>query len=317
MATVHIIVPTVQCADYIGRSFSAIETAAKELADHHAVRLVFVLNGSTKRDEDALKECLGRSSIDSRLIIRELSGKNTAINAGVRSAQEDGAEVVHIIDDDQSYSARAFLINVNTLISMRDRLGIHGLVGSRPIANMGRGFNATAWVARLAFLPEEEAPKFCLGGSICAFAAGFPELPADDSGIADDAYICNEYYVRHRSLFLETGFMPIVFPPGSILYLNVAHDWREYHRQQVRIRYGVLAAYAAYPEHADELRRYFMWRFHCDSRSLRMRKNWRGVGRQLRWGLFKILRARANREAERRLSRGEQGVKWAIARSTK
>ncbi len=317
MAKVFVIVPTFRCAGYFAATFPALGRALADLANAHDVRLTVVLNGSGTEDERAVRTALRSSPVPSDLQVLTVAGKNNAINHGVAHARSEGGEIVHIVDDDQDYAPGTLRLNVDTLIALRDRLGVEGLVGSRHIV-VPTGWNGVIdWVARLAFSPGEEAPRFCIGGSMCAFAATFPELPADATGIADDAYVCNVYYLRHRDLFRQSGFLPVVFPQGSTISFRTACRRGEYFRQQVRIRYGVLAAYAAFPDHADELRQHFNWRFHCDDRFTPRPRLLTGLRELVRWHAFSRLRRRANLVAEAKLASGVIGVDWNTAATTK
>jgi glycosyltransferase involved in cell wall biosynthesis len=317
MAKVSVIVPTFRCAGYFGGTFPALGRALMDLAQAHEVRLAVVLNGSGADDERAVRAALRASPVPYDLQVLNAPGKNNAINHGVAHARAKGSEIVQIVDDDQDYAPGTLRINADTLLALRERLGVEGLVGSRHIA-VPTGWNGlTDWVARLAFAPGEEAPRFCIGGSMCAFAATFPALPADATGIADDAYVCNVYYLRHRDLYRQSGFLPIVFPQGSMISFRTACRRAEYFRQQVRIRYGVLAAYAAFPEHADELRRHFNWRFHCDNRFASKPRLLASLRELVRWHAFNRMRHRANLAAEAKLASGVIGVDWSPAETTK
>jgi glycosyltransferase involved in cell wall biosynthesis len=317
MAKVSVIVPTFRCAHYFGATFPALGKALTDLAKVHDVHLSVVLNGSGAEDERAVRAALGFSPVPSDLQVLAAAGKNNAINHGAAHARASGSEIVHILDDDQDYAPGTLRINVDTLLALRERLGVEGLVGSRHIALQGGWNGVTDWVARLAFAPGEEAPRFCIGGSMCAFAATFPELPADATGIADDAYVCNVYYLRHRDLFRQTGVLPVVFPPGSTIHFRTACRRSEYHRQQVRIRYGVLAAYAAFPDHAEELRRHFNWRYHCDDRFAPQPRLLASLRDLVRWHAFSRMRRRANLAAEAKLAAGVVGIDWSAAATTK
>lgn len=83
-----------------------------------------------------------------------------------------------MVDDDQFYEPITLLSNIHTLISMRDRLGVLGVVGSRLLAPVRQWDGVTAWIASLAFERDNEAPKFCIGGSLCTWVSEFPLLPA-------------------------------------------------------------------------------------------------------------------------------------------
>ncbi|MBA3910555.1 MAG: hypothetical protein C0524_11875 [Rhodobacter sp.] len=317
MAKVSVIVPTFRCVGYFGATFPALCRALTDLVKAHEVQLTVVLNLSAAEDERALRDALRTSPVPSNLLVLTTPGKNNAINHGVAQARAGGSEIVQIVDDDQDYAPGTLRINAYTLVALRERLGVEGLVGSRHIVTPTGWTGVTDWVARLAFAPAEEAPRFCIGGSMCAFAATFPELPPDATGIADDAYVCNVYYLRHRDLFRQSGFLPIVFPHGSTIHFRTACRRAEYFRQQVRIRYGVLAAYAAFPEHADELRRHFNWRYHCDARFAPRPRLLAGLRDLLRWHAFNRMRHRANLAAEARLASGIVGVDWSTAATTK
>lgn len=318
MSLIHIIMPSFRCGSYISDAYAELDAAVAELArDGHEVLIVPVLNGSTAADADALAQAIAIGRVPARVIEVAQAGKNNAINIGLRYAREAGAEIIHIVDDDQIYAPGTLSRNVATLLSMRDELGVRGLVGSRHLVQSDPAQSLIAWIASLAFEQGQEAPKFCIGGSMCAFAEDVPQLPPDELGVADDAYLCNSFFARYHALYKSTGFMPIVFPKGSEIRFRAAQQLGEYQRQQVRIRYGVLAAYSAFPEHADAMRRYFDWRFHCDD-ALRPPRGWlRNLRDALRWALFSFLRRRANRRAEDMLASGQVGVAWSVAVSSK
>jgi Glycosyl transferase family 2 len=309
--------PTFCPLGHIDRTYPLLDRAAAEIAATHEVMIVPVLNGSSADDAQALRAAVASGLMAAHVIELPDAGKNAAINAGVEHARDCGAEIVHVVDDDQEYAPGTLALNVRCLIGMRNRLGVRGLVGSRHLASVDPDETLVAWIARMAFERGQEAPKFCIGGSMCAFVEDFPPLPADEVGLADDAYLCNVVYERHRTLYQETGFMPIVFPEGSEVRFRVAQTLGEYHRQQVRIRYGVLAAYSAFPETAAEMRCYFDWRFHCDE-TLAPRRGWiERIREALRWQAFSLMRQHANRRAEGILASGQVGVAWSVASSTK
>ena len=318
MALIHIIMPTFRCGSYISNAYAELDVAVTEIArDGHDVLIVPVLNGSTTTDADALAHAIAKGHMPAHVIEVAQAGKNNAINVGLRHAHEAGANIIHIVDDDQIYTPNTLSRNVSTLLAMRDELGIQGLVGSRYLVQPARTQSLVAWIANLAFEQDQEAPKFCMGGSICAFTEDVPQLPPDELSVADDAYICNSFFARYSTLYQKTGFMPIVFPKDSEIRIRSAQKLGEYQRQQVRIRYGVLAAYSAFPEHADAMRSYFNWRFHCDEK-LCPRHGWlHDLRETARWTLFSFLRRRANRRAEKMLTSGQVGVAWSVAVSSK
>lgn len=317
MHKVCIVVPTYSSGRYFAASFRALLGAAREVATRFETLIVVVLNGSTPADEREVRRAVEASDVPSRLIVTPEAGKNGAINRGLGACVEHGCDIVHVVDDDQRYAPGTLLINVLALLGMRERLNVDGLVGSRHIAVLGRGATPIERLASLAFEEWQEAPRFCIGGSMCTFVEAFPELPPDEKGIADDAFVCNTFYARFRDLYRTTGILPIVFPQGSKVYFNVALDLAEYERQQVRIRYGVLAGYRAFPELEQELRAYFTWKFHCDRETHPPRSVLHDLVELGRWRAFRWLRDRANRKAEARLNAGVSGVPWSVAGSTK
>ena len=313
MYKVCLVMPTFQSRAYFSRSFKELERAAKPLAARYDVTILVVLNGSEEVDRVEVERVLLAAELKTELIVTAQSGQNNATNTGLDYCRANNQDIVQLVDDDQFYSDLTLLTNIETLISMKERLGVLGLVGSRHLAPVEGWDGPTAWIASLAFEDKEESPRFCIGGSICTWVSEFPALPPDSVGIANDAYVCNTFYSRFRDLYLKTGFMPIVFPKDSLIYFNVSRDFREYMRQQVRIRYGVLSAYRAFPEIQEELRAFFNWKFHCDDR-LNVKK---GIIDLLRWTVFRFLRRKANRLAESRIAEGIVGIEWGVAHSSK
>lgn len=313
MLKVCFIVPTFRSRSYFNESLAELVRAVNPLRSEFEVSVLVVLNGSGDEDERAVRAAMEQWDVPSELLVSSTAGQNNATNTGVQYARSRGVDIVHLVDDDQSYGPDALLINVTTLVAMRNKLGILGLVGSSYVATREKGDGFTSWIAALSFEPGEERPKFCMGGSLCTWASEFPELPTDDTGIANDAYVCNIFYSRFRELYRATGFMPIIKPRESLTYIRVASRWNEYKRQQLRIRFGVLSAYNEFGDIAQELREYFNWKFHCDA-SLGPRTGLVGL---LRWWIFLLLRRRINAAAVRRIAAGTKGIEWGVATSTK
>jgi len=313
MLSVCIVVPTFRSKQYFRESFRMLEEAATTLVNRYKVRILVVLNGSDSEDEVETRLALEESKIRADLIVSQLVGQNNATNTGLEYCREHKIDIVQMVDDDQSYGSRTLLANIDTLVALKEKLGVLGLVGSRHLAPIREWSGVTAWIASMAFEKKQERPKFCIGGSLCTWVSEFPFLPPDETGIANDAYLCNVFYQRYREMYKTTGFMPIVFPEESVIYFNVCRNMKEYNAQQIRIRYGVLSAYNAFPEIKEELRKYFNWKFHCDDvfspkpRFLNF----------VRWLFFRFLRRKANRRAEKRIAAGIEGIEWGVAHSTK
>jgi len=316
MVRVCILVPTHASRSYFERSFVHLSRAAAALKQAHETLVVAVINGGDPADEAAVRDTISASPVPAEMICVQQKGKNGAINVGLEFCRRRGFDIVQIVDDDQIYEPDALVTNVEMLLNLREQLGLEGLVGSRHIATGGNR-SWLGWIASLAFEGNQEAPRFCIGGSMCAFVSSFPKLPADETGIADDAFVCNFFYVRYRELYKATGIMPIMFPERSRVYFNVSGKYQEYQRQQVRIRYGVLASYRAFPELQDELRAYFSWKFHCDDDAQNKPSPIAELGNLVRWWIFRWMRRKANAQAEARLAAGIKGVPWNTAASTK
>lgn len=325
MTSVCIIVPTLRSGAYFAESFERLRRAAAPLRAKYDYSFLIALNGSSAQDAAIVRHVAATTPEPISVLEIKRAGKNGAINAAVAECRTRRIDAVQIVDDDQWYEERTLLANIEALVILRKETTLSGLVGSRhlalthcpgtPLAD--RRFGVAALVrstASVAFEPKSERPKFCIGGSICAWTIDLPELPDDSLGIADDAYFCNYYYMRYRYLYRTTGLMPILFPPDSVVYFRVAESLAEYRRQQVRIRYGVLAAYLAFAEIEDELRSYFCWRYHCDDLVDRTDRPFLDA---VRWFVFRAIRRRDNVTAETRLNMGIVGIDWSTANSTK
>lgn len=241
-ASAGILLPTTCCSDYFPSSFAVLLSEASITAQYYSLEICVLLNWSSPEDEAVVRDVLMHADISTRLFVLSQPGTNNAINVGVAHAREVGFDVVHIVDDDQLYQPGTLKNNIDTLIGLKSHLGLCGLVGARHVVETKPHRSLASWVASMALEPWQEAPKFCIGGCMCGFAVDFPTLPDDATGIAGDAYACNFYFVKHFDTFKATGLMPIVFPSESRITFRTAQNWREYNQQQVRIRYGVLAA---------------------------------------------------------------------------
>lgn len=325
MTSVCIIVPTHKSGAYFADSFDRLRRAAAPLGAKYDYSFLIAQNGSSAEDAAIVRQVAAAAPEPVSVLEIERAGKNGAINAAIAECRSRRIDAVQVVDDDQWYEERTLLANVEALVTLRKETSLSGLVGSRHLAlarrpgspSTDRRFGIAALVrsiASVAFEPNSERPKFCIGGSMCAWTIDVPLLPDDSLGIADDAYFCNYYYSRYRYLYRTTGLMPILFPQDSVVYFRVAESLAEYRKQQVRIRYGVLAAYRAFAEIEDELRSYFCWKYHCDDLIDRTDSP---VLHALRWFLFRAIRRRDNVKAEMRLHMGIVGIEWSTANSTK
>jgi glycosyltransferase involved in cell wall biosynthesis len=293
----------------------AIESELVRLEPPYEVMALIVLNGSTPDDERAVRAAAMAAVIPIEVMVLGDAGKNRALNAGIRWCADEGVEIVHVLDDDQTYASGSLKANVEALVQMQRELGVKGLVGCRHLVRYSEQPNLIERVAGLAFELRSDPPRFCIGGSMCCFVDLFPNLPDDDLGVADDAYICNWYFQKYLGYWKHFGFVPIVFPTGSNAYFSVARSISEYQRQQTRVRFGVLRSYKLFGDLESELRTYFDWTFHCDSTQQTFRSLSSG-DRRIRWIAFYLLRRNVNRRAEELLRRGEV-TQWNKAESTK
>lgn len=263
--------PTLASGRYIRRSLGQMVPELRALATGRQVTLAACLNGPDPDGQhlEALREALdavrdGIPGLDTHVLVRAEPGKNAALGDLVGYARSIDAAYFMVIDDDVVFEPGTLGRNIDALAQApTDRVVVVGariLTPVRPLRSFLKrqagpaGVLAWWWqsVFRLPYEPASEFFLFTPGPCSAMRVGDYPELPSDESGITDDAYI-NYWVVAERGLILQ--------PPGSVVYFQVASGYREWIRQQLRVLAGIETTLALFKDDADEIRRVFAWAY--------------------------------------------------------
>ncbi|MBR7833767.1 hypothetical protein KDL01_10855 [Actinospica durhamensis] len=320
--TVVVALPTTASGRYISRSLHRIAPELRALAAAHDVVLVACLNGPDPDGHHrsslttALEELAAEApGLGTHLLVRGPAGKNAALGELIGYARGIGAASFLVVDDDVLFEPGTLARNIDALVRAdRERIVVVGariLAPTRPLRAFRRDARLPsalwAWwwqsVFRLPYEPASEFFLFTPGPCSALRVEDYPELPADDSGITDDAYI-NYWTVAQGGEILQ--------PPGSVVYFNVACGYREWIGQQLRILAGVERTLALFPDHADRIREVFAWAY-SHNKDARVRAHCRTPRRLLLLIFYRL----AQQDLLRRY-RGLRGTPgWGRAESTK
>jgi cellulose synthase/poly-beta-1,6-N-acetylglucosamine synthase-like glycosyltransferase len=298
MSTVVIALPTTACAPYIAASLRKLVPELRDLTAAHDVTLAVCLNGP---DPGGAHHAALRSALDvagaqvpalrTHVIVREPAGKSAALGELVGYARSVGAAYILVTDDDVVFEPGTLVRSVAALVSApTDRpvlVGARILVAPRPLRSflarlpVHRALLAWWWQAvfRLPYEPASEFFPWAPGSCSALRVADYPELPPDDSGITDDAYV-NYWMVANGGEIQQ--------PPGSVVYFYAATDYREWIRQQLRVLAGVEATLALFADRADEIRRYFAWAY-SHNKEARVRARCRTPRRLLLLAAYRLV----------------------------
>lgn len=253
--------------------------------------------------------------MDTHVLVRAEPGKNAALGVLISYARSIDADYFIVIDDDVAFEPGTLSRNVDALAQApTDRIVIVGartLTPARPLRSFLKhragpaGLLAWWWqsVFRLPFEPESEFFLFTPGPCLAMRVGDYPDLPFDDSGITDDAYI-NYWTVAQRGLILQ--------PAGSIVYFHVASGYREWIRQQLRLLAGIETTLALFKGDAEEIRRVFAWAY-SHNREARVPAVCRTPRRLLLLAAYRL----AQEDLLRRYRRLSGTPDWGRAESTK
>lgn len=319
---VVVALPTTASAHYLSSSVDRLIPELRELAAVRDVTFAACVNGP---DPDGLHRDTARAVLDrvheqlprveTTVIVREPAGKSGAITELLHYARSIDAAYFLVTDDDVAFEPGTLSRNIEALAAApADRpvlVGARILAPERPLRSfldqlpVHRALPAWWWqsVFRLPYEPASEFFLFSPGPCSAMRVKHYPDLPPDDSGIFDDAYV-NYWNVVNGGLIQQ--------PPGSVVYFHVASGYREWIRQQLRIIAGIEATLALFGDRADEIRKVFAWAY-SHNKEARIPARWRTPRRLLLLAFYRLAQ-----EDLLRHYRKLQGVPdWGRAESTR
>jgi hypothetical protein len=319
---VVVALPTMASGHYISRSLRQMVPELSELAAGRDVTFAACVNGPDPDGthlsavQGALEGLKGViPAIETSILVRESAGKNAALGDLISYARSIGAAYFLVVDDDVVFEPGTLSRNIDALAQApTDRVVVVGariLAPARPLRSFLKpqaapGALAAWWWQSVFRLPYEPASEFFLftpGPCSAMRVEDYPELPPDDSGITDDAYI--NYWV-------VAGGGTILQPPGSVVYFHVSSSYREWIRQQLRILAGIERTLALFRDDADEIRRVFAWPY-SHNKAARVRASCRTPRRFLLLICYRLTQA----DLLRRYRKLAEVPDWGRAESTK
>ncbi|GLK99186.1 hypothetical protein [Dactylosporangium matsuzakiense] len=319
---VVVALPTTASARYLSTSLARLIPELRELAAVRDVTLAICVNGADPEGahheaaRSAAAEVHGQlPQVETTVLRREPAGKSGAITELLAHARSIGAAFFLIVDDDVAFSPGTLARNIEALAGAPAEepvlVGARILAPERPLREFLREMPAPralwAWwwqsVFRLPYEPASEFFLFSPGPCSAMRVEHYPELPPEDTGIFDDAYV-NYWSVVHGGTILQ--------PPKSIVYFHVATGYREWIRQQLRIIAGIEATLALFNERADEIRRVFLWAY-SHNKDARTRARWRTPRRLLLLVFYRL----AQEDLLRQYRKLTAAPDWGRAESTK
>lgn len=331
-------IPTIDSARYIHASLERLKNEVAIAARELPVDIVVCVNGvsatdgtdpSVERVND-FKEA--NPAITLHIIEVEESGKNNAINQLIVFAKVQQYDIIHFIDDDVDFNEGSILLNIRELIRHTALIGAPVCVGSH-FLGVRHGFGyfyreasyrlvptLKSWFAHnvfsVPFRADSDRPNFCSGASMCLWTKDVPQLPPDETGIADDVYLSNYYAVAGKEWYEKTLSWPVIKPAESIVFFEVTARFSEWQKQQLRTCLGVLSGYDPFfPGDREFLERFREWAYTYHRKSLRKDKpsSWRA---RFFYVVHMFLKRRVAAQARRRMQR-HAPVAWGTATSTK
>ena len=331
-------IPTIDSASYIHASLERLRKEIVIAARKRPIDIIVCINGvtatggsdpSVARVNDFKAE---NPAIPLYILEVEDRGKNNAINEIVAFAKAQQYDIIHLIDDDVGFKDGSILLNIEELI-------FHSAIVSSPVC-VGSHFLAVrhdfrhfyrkkshrllpalkSWFAHnvfsVPFRAQSDRPNFCSGASMCFWTKDVPQLPLDETGIADDVYLSNYYAVTGREWYEKTHTWPVIKPAESIVYFEVTAQFGEWQRQQLRTCLGVLSGYGPFfPENMPLLEKFREWAYTYHPNSLRKEK----LSTLRAWFfsvIYRFLKRRVAGKARRAMCR-HAPVDWGTAISTK
>lgn len=331
--TLTIGIPTINSSRYIYKSLQRMKNEMFSLPDNITCELVVCLNGTKDggKSESEIKRFMSDNpGLCSKFIEVEEPGKNRALNAIIKYARLRESQILHFFDDNIYLKEGSLLVDIKTLLEAQEKMDTPVLVGSNFIG-IPRSLEyfidkeksilkaIKCWALHNIFITpfrfNSDRPRFCIGQSLGAFTSTFPYYPDDNTGIADDGFICNYYALKGKELFLQKGINPIIKPQDSIVYFNVATSYREWLRQQVRIFVGVYYSYMLYEKEMDFFNDFFSWEYSVGKSLRRMTSN-NGLKHKLLRSILRIMQKQVFTKSMKVINE-RQAPDWSIAASTK
>jgi len=328
-------IPTFNSGEYIYASLSRIQKEIMYRPLGIDQRIVVCINGT--KDNSTTRQEIERFERESATIMIEVieeerKGKNNALNRIIRHARlEHLCDIIYFFDDDVWPSKGSFATNIETLIKHEKCHGLPVLVGSAMLAishhpshfirlkkSLGKGLKAYFfhWVFTLPYRPDSERPKFCEGFSVGTFIRYIPYYPDDATGITDDTFLSNYFASIGKEAYLSEGIPPIIKPPGSEAFVEIPYDYREWHRQQVRVHAGIRRSFNSFSaEDQTFLFEYFQWPYAFNRESRVWPQNI-AKHRLLHYALYRLLHEHNEKKACNFLVNGNI-PDWGTAVSTK
>lgn len=324
-------IPTMNSEMYIEKTLLELKKEIL-LLKKYIVMLVICINGDNYIKINILKDIIKNITkiypCEVKVLISNKLGKNNALNKILKIAKKNKYDLIHFIDDDIRFKEGSIEENITLLIKKSEQYqtkyiltGSHFEGKKMSFKNQLKNFYLKGiWyyffqkIIGLPFERIEENPKFCLGGAICGFLEIYPFYPNSDTGIADDGFIGNYFLIN--SNLTEKNICPLFKSKNSIMYFNLANNYKEWKLQQVRIFIGVFYSYEYFKENYLLFKKYFSWEYSIGKDFRVSFKNKKNINFKIKILLLKLFYSSVLKESKKIIEK-RNCPEWNVAISSK